>query len=515
MPVLAFPAGAGAHAVVQKTDPARNATVAEPPHAVTFTFNEPVEAAFGSIRIYDADGKRVDEGPIERLDGDSRNAGVHMRSDAGQGVYTATFRVVSADGHPVEGGFSFGVGVSLTAPGGPRPPQVAKLLAGTDPPASVEGTYGAVRGLHYLALLLLIGACVYAAAIGRPDTRIVIAACAVGLVAALLAVALQGLLGSAGGLGDLFDRTTIDGSLDTRTGAGWAIRSGIWAVALALALAVRREPVLLALPAAALAVSMPLAGHAWSQSPRGVLVPADLVHVVAAGAWLGTLVFLLVGRGSVAQTRTFSAMALPAIAALAIAGGVQAWFYLDSPADFVTDAYGIALLAKIALLGLIVALGARNRRELARDANPGRLRAVMRAEVAVALVVIAATAVLVRLAPPAAEASGPDYRNVDMGPLRLQMVIEPQKVGANTAHLYFYDRATGEQYDRLKELTMRLTQPDKKIGPIVMRVPRQSFAHYELRGLTFGVPGTWQIRVEARVSEFDQYTGRTSIDVDE
>jgi copper transport protein len=436
-----------------------------------------------------------------------------MKSNAGRGVYTATYRVVSADGHPVEGGFSFGVGVSLTAPGGPRPPQVAKLLEGTDPPASVEGVYGTVRGLHYLALLVLIGGCVYAAAIARPDPRILVAACALGLTCALLAVPLQGLLGSLGGLGDLFDKATIEGSLDTRTGAGWAIRAGIWAIALVLAVAVRREPVVLALPTAALAVSMPLAGHAWSQTPRGVLVPADLVHVVAAGAWLGALIFLLARRAPLAEARTFSGLALPAIAALAVAGGVQAWFYLDSPKDFVTDAYGIALLAKIALLGLIVALGARNRRALARDSAPART--ILRAEVAAALLVIAATAVVVRLAPPAAEASGPDYRNVDMGPLRLQMVIEPQKVGANTAHLYFYDRATGEQYDGLKELRLTLTQPDKKIGPITMRVPRQSFAHYDLRGLTFGVAGTWRIWVEARVSEFDLYTGRTSLDVED
>ena len=152
---LALPASAGAHAVVQRTDPPRNATVAEPPHSVTFSFNEPVEASFGSVRIYDSDGNRVDEGAIERADGKQTNVGVHMRSDAGEGVYTATFRVVSADGHPVEGGFSFGVGVSLTAPGGPRPLQVAKLLEGTDPPASVEVTFGVVRALHYVALLLL------------------------------------------------------------------------------------------------------------------------------------------------------------------------------------------------------------------------------------------------------------------------------------------------------------------------------------------------------------------------
>jgi copper transport protein len=497
---------------VQRTDPPRNATVAQPPHAVTFTFNEPVEASFGAVRIYNSDAKRVDEGPVERLGGKQETAGVHMRSDAGKGIYTATYRVVSADGHPVEGGFSFGVGVPLNAPGGKRPPQVAKLLEGTSPPASVEGSYGVVRALHYAALLFVIGGAVFAAAIAQPSRRILAAACATGLAASLLAIPLQGLLGSGGDLTQMLDSATIDGSLDTRTGAAWAIRAGIWAVALLICIATR-EGVVLAFPALALAVSMPLGGHAWTQSPRAVLVPADLVHVAAAGTWLGGLLLLFMRRASNAEARVFSGIALPAIAALTAAGAVQAWFYLEEPGDFFTDAYGIALLAKIVLLGAIVGLGALNRRALKSDTatTAGRLRRAMSAEVIAAALVIAATATVVRLAPPAAEASGPDYRNLDLGPLRLQMVIEPQKTGANTAHLYLYDRATGEQFDRAKQLTLTMAQPDKKIGPILHDVPRLSFAHYELRGLTVGVPGTWRIRVIVRVSEFDEYTADTRV----
>ena len=506
---LAFPASAGGHAVVKRTDPQRDTTVAEPPHAVTLYFNEPVEAAFGAVRIYDADGRRVDTGPIERPFGRQDAAGVHMRSDAGQGVYTATYRVVSADGHPVEGGFSFGVGVSLTAPGGERPPPVSQLLANESHPA-VEGIYGVARGLHYLALLILIGACVYALRIGPPSKRIVVAACAVGLVAALASIALQGLIASNGPLSEAFANATLEGSLDTRTGAGWAVRAGIWAIAFVLVL-LPLPRIALALPAAALAVSMPLAGHAWTQSPRAVLVAADLVHVLAAGTWLGALVLLVAGRRGIDDVKRFSAFALPAVVALVVAGSTQAWFYLDSPGDLVGDSYGIAITAKVLLLGGIVALAARNRRALERGARG--LKQAMRAEVALALLVVAATATLVRLSPPAAEAGGPDYRNLDMGPLRLQMVIEPQQVGSNVAHLYFYDRKTGAQIDGLKEVRLRMTQPDKKIGPIVVRVPRKSFAHYELRGLTFGVSGTWRIRATARVSEFDQYEAQTTVDI--
>ena len=45
--------------------------------------------------------------------------------------------------------------------------------------------------------------------------------------------------------------------------------------------------------AVAIAVSLPLAGHADTHSPRGLLIATDVLHVLAAGAWLGGLLALL------------------------------------------------------------------------------------------------------------------------------------------------------------------------------------------------------------------------------
>ena len=105
---------------------------------------------------------------------------------------------------------------------------------------------------------------------------------------------------SARGVGSptRFDRDLIDASLDTRTGEAWAIRAALWLGALVV-VALMRRPTLrprggLMVLTAALVVSLPLAGHADTQDPQALLVPADVVHVVAAGAWLGGLAILLV-----------------------------------------------------------------------------------------------------------------------------------------------------------------------------------------------------------------------------
>ena len=68
-----------------------------------FRFGEPVEAAFGSVRVYDGDGDRVDRGSAEHPDGRGDAIAVGLRGGLGDGTYTATYRVISADSHPVVG----------------------------------------------------------------------------------------------------------------------------------------------------------------------------------------------------------------------------------------------------------------------------------------------------------------------------------------------------------------------------------------------------------------------------
>lgn len=531
---LVMAPSASAHAVLTHSTPHQGSAVDNAPSAVQFDFNEPVEVSFGAVRVFDEDGQRVDRGQVSHPDDKQASVAVSLREGVEQGIYTATYRVVSADGHPVAGGFSFGVGEPVeTGPG--RGNDVAELLERSSAGPLVEGTYGVARGLHYAALLLLIGAFAFRLFVWPKQPtepwpgRTLALAGLVGLITAASAILLQGALGAGVSLVDAFDRAVLSGSLSTRTGEAWLARTCAWFVLAAYLLRCRRawtrlELVLLALPTAMLVGSLPYAGHAETQSPQGVLIPADVVHVLAAGGWLGGLVLLLTafwksaesGADAANATARFSRLALPAIALVVTAGSVQAWFYLGSVGAFFDTTYGLALLVKIAVLVGIIALAAGSRRRLAGLSSGGAsartLRRLMRAEVLVAVLVLAATATLVRAAPPATN-QGMVVRELDLGPLRLQMDIEPAEVGPNDYHLYFFNRRTGAQIDRVREVTLRLTQPEKDIGPIKLEIKRKGPAHYELLGPPLGVPGTWQAQVDVRVSRFDQYTVKTEFEV--
>ena len=79
----------------------------------------------------------------------SRSACAH---GLGDGTYTATYRVISADSHPVSGGFVFSVGR-----GGAPAESLDELIDAGRPGPATEVGFGIVRGLSYLALALGLG----------------------------------------------------------------------------------------------------------------------------------------------------------------------------------------------------------------------------------------------------------------------------------------------------------------------------------------------------------------------
>jgi copper transport protein len=134
--VVGTAAPASAHAILLRTEPGSQTTVGPPPTAVKLHFSEPVEAAFGAIRVFDVDGHRVDSGELTLADG-GREVDVPVRK-LGNGTYSLTWRVVSADGHPVHGGFGFYVGA-------PSSISAVVVVPDVGAPTAVRWGYGAVR----------------------------------------------------------------------------------------------------------------------------------------------------------------------------------------------------------------------------------------------------------------------------------------------------------------------------------------------------------------------------------
>lgn len=391
--VLAAPAApADAHATVVATDPTRDSVIGYSPTAITVTFSEPVTPIPGRVQVLAPDGKRI-SGEEPTVTGGTLRIPVRV-ADRPLGTYLVSYRVVSADSHPVSGGFTFSVGApSATAPEPPRDTvhpsvrvavPVAKylgyaglvltigpaLLLGLLWPATLSrrGPIRLVRGG-----LLLIGVATVAAAwlqapyrsgaaltdVSGTELRQVLGSgfgavlgARLGVllaVAALLPPVLRGRAGHA-----RIDRTRADhGQVDHgRAGRGRAGRPGA---------VVRAGPVragLLVVLGVGGLVTWPLLGHAIAAPVPVASIVADVIHLLAMAVWLGGLVTLLGFALRAAHPRVlavilpvWSRWATIAVVWLVAGGLVQATIEIGAPGRLLDTGYGRLVLAKAALLG--------------------------------------------------------------------------------------------------------------------------------------------------------------------
>jgi len=160
----------------------------------------------------------------------------------------------------------------------------------------------------------------------------------------------------------------------------------------------------------ALTVTLAMSSHAMGvDRARVLLVGADGLHSLAAGAWIGSLaVIVAVGRSGppafAAQLRSFSPLALASGGVLVTMGLALAWTHLGTPTNLWTTSYGRVLAVKLAAVGLVFLLGFLNWRrglpvvDTAEGAVAVRRRAAW--EVTFAGSVLLLTALLVHTAKP-------------------------------------------------------------------------------------------------------------------
>lgn len=557
-----LPGAAAGHATLEGSSPAGGTTVERQPGAVVFFFSEAVEGNFGALRVYDAEGSRVEQGDAFHPGGEGSKLGVDLQPGLADGTYTATYRVVSADGHIVSGGFVFSIGKQGRAPR----ETVAELVAGGGSSAVAEVGLGIARGVQYAALALALGALAFLLLVFRPawasladgaerwgrakaafERRLriaLLAAALAGVASAVAALAFHAAEAAGVSAGSALDSTIMHEELGTRFGTVWGLTALAWiAVALAAAQSLRGAPwraAALFLPLGLVALEPALSGHPSTQSPVALLFGANVIHVVAMAVWVGGLAALVAilpaatrelepperSRALAATLARFSPVALLCVAAILLTGLGQGYAYVRDLDNLLDTAYGRAVLIKLAItICLLIPLGAHNRyrsvprlqRIAAGGESPGRtglvLRRALRSEVGLVVVVLGVTAALAGYAPATAGRSGPFSASAPLGPAEMEVTVDPARPGPNQVHLYLFDARSGAQFSRVRELTVTATQPEESIGPLSLDPQRSGPGHYTIQGAPLSVAGDWDLDVTLRVSAFDQYEATIEVPV--
>jgi copper transport protein len=554
---------AEAHATLESSTPARGAALERPPGEVVLRFSEPVEVAFGAVRVIDAGGRELARGDAYHPDGAGSAVAVRLPPELPRGGYTVTYRVISADSHPVSGGFVFGVGSGAAAPA----KEVADLLAGQDAGPVTSVAFAAARAVQFGAIALGLGLLAVllaawlpglratagagerwsgaAAAFGSRVDLLLLAAAAAGLASALLGLVLQTAV--AGGTTFWAALADTGSVLETRFGVVWGIGALAWAIVLVLASMSRaassREPsglLLAGVPLLALALLPGLGGHAGTQEPVAVLLPANVIHVLAASAWIGGLATVVIAlpaatRRLEASDRTrlivavlgrFSTLALISVALLLAGGILQSLLELGAVDDLWDTAFGRAILVKGGFVAALLALGLLNRRRIlpalghavTEGRPPGRtgvlLRRSLRSEVALGAAALATTGALAGYTPATAQTAGPFSGSADLGPARAEVTVDPARAGPNQIHLYLFARSERRRYDATRELTVTAALPVRGIAPIRLTSRKAGPGHYVVTAAPLSPAGDWSVEVAARITEFDELRTTFTVPID-
>lgn len=388
------------------------------------------------------------------------------------------------------------------------------------------------RGVHIAATLLACGTIAFAVIIAEPagaKVRASFAALRHQLtVLTWFALALTILSGAAWLVllaSDILGASITDVCLhggawpvlfDTRFGLVWCVR-----LVLALLLGVLIcQPATrgLQLAAAAALIALPaLVGHAGASPGMAgnFHLVSDMVHLLAAGAWLGGLpaFALLLARArsepgwddvAVTATRRFSVVGILSVGGLLASGLTNSWYLLSGPRDLVTTDYGRLVALKIGLFAAMVTLAAVNRFYLTpRLPERSALRALLRnsiAEIGLGLCVVLFVAILGTLPPaahihptPADIPPNAAFVHIHAPEAMADVTVDPGRAG--TAQVTI--RVVREDFSRFpaKDVRLVLEPPSPGSRKLERDAIEQSDGSWGVNGIPLAESGIWTVRV--------------------
>lgn len=491
-----------AHAALNGASPADGSVLPAAPSEMTLSFSEPVSPL--ALRLIAPDGTAT---PLDQVQLRDRTLVIAAPAGLSPGTHVISWRVVSADGHPVGGSVLFSIGA----------PSAAAPIAGTQADAAVRALLWASRVALYLGLFIGCGGAAFAAWVGplTPNARrAIVSALLLGLAALPVSLGAQGLdaLGAdmPAALQPAIWRTALGTSLAlTLAIAAAALASGLLALRLTGCLSQIAGLCGVGLAGLALASS----GHASAASPQALMRPTVFMHAASIALWAGALLPLIqaLRRGDAAATlRRFSSR-IPAIVAVLLGSGlVLAVVQVERPAALIETSYGRVLLAKLALVALVLVLAGFNRWRLTAQVETGRLVAgrVLARIVAVELVLMLAivgTASLWRFTPPpralAIAAAQPANIHIHTLTAMADVTLTPGRAGPVHVAVMLMNGEFGPL--PAKELTLSFANPAAGIEAIERRAVRGADGLWRIDALSLLVPGRWSVELAILISDFE------------
>lgn len=534
---LCLPQSTYAHSYVQESFPAQNEVLDKAPDKITLLFNESIQPAYYQIVLNDSSGQKID-GVKAVID--SKNAAlleatipVQLPDD----IYNISWKAVSGDGHPVEGGIVFQVGDGAGKKMSDAPTTIPDSK-------SVNPLLIVMRWLQYTGQSLVLG--LLALSLFLLPARLRTSEATtwmrqrryalflwIGMALTVVALLVQLPLRIAWNADIPVTQTTTElGNTfrETTFGQVWLIQM-IAAVLIVILLILYAHSKLtisakrtIGMMAIALMIVQLLAksldGHAYAEPYAGIAIAADFIHLVSALIWSGALVAIAVFVPRIVAPftgeerkmvywsiiRRFSWWAIVSVAALLVTGIYGSIIYLPNLMALFNTAYGLTLLAKMLLFLVMAAFGAMNyvkgrqqKEELGKD---------LMWEVLTGFVILMLAAALVHLSPQAAPISNgatpkQTVHTQEVNGYEITLEVPKAQMGSNTFIVSVKNKNEAKAVD-VEQITLTMNHMDMAMAPteILLTANDGKDGVYQKTGMV-SMNGNWNVKVHILTKSLD------------
>ena len=510
-----YPSFPSAHAYIKKSTPSENETLSKLPENVTIEFDEPIQPSFHSIEVFDSEGNRVDQknGHI-----DTENSSViecDLNVDLPNGTYRIQWRVVSSDGHPVQGVIPFQIGDKGNNQQSSNINQESK---GYTP----EWDLLSIRWLQYVSNACLVGALFFYMFILHKDLvtnlwvkdavrKIVKVSFLTLTLSIILSLPLQATIESGLPWSEVLNITVLKEMIEnTLFGKTWIIQTdGLFLLCISTYLVIKKrldKPILLWMTlilGIGLLLSKSFTSHAAASTNIFFSIFLDFLHLLSASIWIGSLLTLatLIPLGKKKESKTlfietikrFSKWGIVLVIILAATGFMSSLSYIPNLRTLVSTDYGRVLSGKIILFLMMIFFAMANflKGKLRRETG---WRSTLCGELIPGLLVLGLSVLLTNL-PTAMASPGPfkETRTIQQG-TKITFEATPNVIGENSFVVWLKDEK-GRPITNIEQITLTFTSLEMDMGKDSKVVEKIKDGKYGTRGLNFNMSGRWDVQV--------------------
>jgi copper transport protein len=523
---FSFPALSSAHAYIIKSFPVDNQSLHQSPQNVSIEFNEEIQPSFHYMQVIDQNGKRVDQGNEQIESNNSKILKTTIKPNLPSGIYTIKWKIVSADGHPVDGIIPFQIGKA-----GNHISQLKGKTLGYIPHLDliiirwIQYLSGAIYiGMLFFYLCILPKGSLQSASMEKRYRRVFNFAYVLLILSIFISLPLEAVIQTNRSWVDVWDLSIFKEMITNSTfGHVWLLQFILTLLLSIFSFRIFAKKNSLSLWIAfiigiAVIILKAINSHASTAENKILAITMDSLHLVSTSIWIGSLIAMITFlplrkkeegriffRGIV---HLFFPWGVLFVFILAISGVYSSFLYIPTVSSIFHTNYGKVLSGKVILFFVMLLFAFVNSMK-ARKLKPDGWRFSLWGEAITGLAVLVLAVILTNL-PTAMSAPGPFNETKTLPKNSISLKIDPNISGQNTFNVAIND-PRGKPMKDIEQVSLTFTAKEMAMGDNTINAQKKDAGRYQAQGMYFNMAGRWNVHVHVLTKSLEDLDADFSV----